>query len=413
MDVNGLWDVHVLEPATSEVPLLLLALANWYYGTAPHVPYVIGVDARFEQCQQQMWYRAHPRSGQNPLLCSFIFRVACLARLPIHLVFCYDGKERPCTKRGREVRTSDHWMVCPTRRILNAFNIPWLMAPGKAEAQLAQMSQAGMIDAVMTDNSNAFVFGAHTVLRNSSLTPGDSIKVYTIDAIKQYMLCMKGGGIADCEDQGLRRCGNNTALGLVRCGAGKGLHHALQLRNHLAHDPTKMMGCLHPSIAASLPNTFLPLDTARIYLEPVVIPSVDVPPVGDPRPPNELLGWEDRDKLLETFCSTIWPAVVLKEILLDLRRCSPNSIRSSLWVWMPLRIFDCWTHTMFLGTSAVTPPLQATMLRDEGEREVLLETTDAGYCLDLGVIDLTVDEFPSPAAGPSTLWPVIDLTQDD
>ncbi|KIK77442.1 hypothetical protein PAXRUDRAFT_17495 [Paxillus rubicundulus Ve08.2h10] len=68
---------------------------------------------------------------------------------------------------------------------------------------------------------------------------------------------------------------------------------------------------------------------------------------------------------------------------------------------------------MFLGTSAVAPPLQATMLCDEGKREVLLETTDAGYCLDLGVIDLTVDEFPSPAAGPSTLWPVIDLTQDD
>ncbi|KIK71803.1 hypothetical protein PAXRUDRAFT_22813 [Paxillus rubicundulus Ve08.2h10] len=93
MDVNGLWDVHehslsfyffssslffwssvtwltptptslchqVLEPATSEVPLLSLALANRHYGTAPHVPYVIGVDASvwFEQCQQQMWYRGH------------------------------------------------------------------------------------------------------------------------------------------------------------------------------------------------------------------------------------------------------------------------------------------------------------------------------------------------------------------
>ncbi|KIK75788.1 hypothetical protein PAXRUDRAFT_784521 [Paxillus rubicundulus Ve08.2h10] len=204
-------------------------------------------------------------------------------------------------------------MICPTWCILNAFNIPWLTGPGEAEAQLAQMSQAGVIDAVMTDDSDTFVFGAHTVLRKPS---------------PSWHCC--GGDY----DKGLYGCGNNTALGLVQCSAGKGLRHALQLWNHLAHDSTKMMGRLHPSISASLPNTFPPLDTARLYLEPVVIPSVDVPPVGDPQPPNvhmlavlvwELLGWEDRDKLLETFCSTIWPIVVLKEILLDLQRCSPNS----------------------------------------------------------------------------------------
>lgn len=74
-------------------------------------------------------------------------------------------------------------MVKPTQRLLNAFNVQWIMvsffsffslssisilaiqAAGEAEAQLALMNGAGIIDAVMTDDSDTFVFGAQTVLR--------------------------------------------------------------------------------------------------------------------------------------------------------------------------------------------------------------------------------------------------------
>jgi len=38
-------------------------------------------------------------------------------------------------------------------------------APGEAEAQLAHMNKMSVIDAVMMDDSDAFVFGARTVLR--------------------------------------------------------------------------------------------------------------------------------------------------------------------------------------------------------------------------------------------------------
>ncbi|KIJ11020.1 hypothetical protein PAXINDRAFT_16042 [Paxillus involutus ATCC 200175] len=122
MGVNGLWEI--LEPASTEVSLLSLALANRYRGRPPHAPYTIGVDVSiwFEQCQQQTWHRAHPRSGQNPQLRSFIYRVARLARLPLHFVFCYDGEARPHTKRGKNVSPGTHWMTRPTQRILNAFN---------------------------------------------------------------------------------------------------------------------------------------------------------------------------------------------------------------------------------------------------------------------------------------------------
>ncbi|KAF9232770.1 PIN domain-like protein, partial [Melanogaster broomeanus] len=81
------------------------------------------------------------------------------------LIFCYDGEPRPRTKWGKNVLPGAHWMTRPTQHILNAFNIQWVIAPGEAEAQLALMNKDGMINAVMTDDSDAFIFGAPAVLR--------------------------------------------------------------------------------------------------------------------------------------------------------------------------------------------------------------------------------------------------------
>ncbi|KAG2358112.1 hypothetical protein BDR07DRAFT_1379656 [Suillus spraguei] len=49
MGMNNLWEL--LEPAAKTVPITLLALQDRYVGPAPHLPYVIGVDASgwFEQ----------------------------------------------------------------------------------------------------------------------------------------------------------------------------------------------------------------------------------------------------------------------------------------------------------------------------------------------------------------------------
>lgn len=80
----------------------------------------------FEQCQQGKWHRAHAQTGMNPALRTFLFRLSRLARYPVKLVFCYDGEQRPKIKRGHRVSTKDHWMVDPTQRILNVFNMQWL-----------------------------------------------------------------------------------------------------------------------------------------------------------------------------------------------------------------------------------------------------------------------------------------------
>lgn len=116
-------------------------------------------------------------------------------------------------------------MVKPTQHILDVFNTQWITAAGEAEAQLALMNSTGVIDAVLTDDSDIFVFGAKTVLRNSTLLT-DMIKIYTASAIQDKIdhrltgdafitmaICCGG----DYDKNGLLGCGRETALGLVRC----------------------------------------------------------------------------------------------------------------------------------------------------------------------------------------------------
>jgi hypothetical protein len=51
------------------------------------------------------------------------------------------------------------------------FNRYHSQAPGEAEAELAQLSKLGKIDAVLTDDVDALVFGATKILRKSVVFP--------------------------------------------------------------------------------------------------------------------------------------------------------------------------------------------------------------------------------------------------
>ena len=138
----------------------------------------------------------------------------------------------------------------------------------------------------------------------------------------------------------------------MQCGVGGQLHetlvgvHGMPLEpgmfskwrqdvcRHLAHDPTNSIGRLRPSVTALLLDSFPSPDIIQLYLKPAIMLSINLSHIDVPRPPDlpalanlvqELLGWEDGVKMLQDFQSKIWPVVVLKEVLMDLWRISPNS----------------------------------------------------------------------------------------
>ena len=49
--------------------------------------------------------------------------------------------------------------------MLDIFGIEWREAKGEAEAELAFLNSVGIIDAIMTDDVDAFLFGATTIIR--------------------------------------------------------------------------------------------------------------------------------------------------------------------------------------------------------------------------------------------------------
>ncbi|KAG1886936.1 PIN domain-like protein [Suillus fuscotomentosus] len=428
MGINNLWEL--LEPAAKTVHITSLALQDRYVGPAPHLPYMIGVDTSgwFEQCQQGNWHRAHTQTGQNPALRTFLFCLARLTQFPVQLVFCYDGNQRPDVKQGHKVSSREHWMVKPTQRILDVFHTQWITAAGEAEAQLALMNSADVIDAVLTDDSDIFVFGVKTVLRNSTLSM-DTIKIYTASAI---------------QDKIDHRLTGDAFITMAICCGGD-------------YDKASLITQAHVTSLAELAKLQLPASPDLAQLASVI---------------QQFLGWDSK-KLLNTFHTTIWPVVILHELLEDLANNSPRSDELSLAsgctravflnrvsrpqktlvgisghntdvptdmlektmmqlleepalgcqdditsshkyvrVWLADRIYDCWVKTMFLSSSGdlcTKSSLPSTSHAVHQLSVYPVSNSGPPASSSMSIIDLTEDEDAMAFAGGA----IIDLTGDD
>lgn len=153
-------------------------------------PLRIAIDAAIWNFQNQAG-----QGGANPALRTLFYRLLKLLALPIHPVFVYDGKNKPLTKRGKTV--SAYGTCIPnemSKKLVQLFNYPHHTAPGEAEAECAFLQKHGIVDAVMSQDVDAIMFGSGMTLRNWSKESTRGNKTAThVDVLRPLEVKDKSG----------------------------------------------------------------------------------------------------------------------------------------------------------------------------------------------------------------------------
>ncbi|TFK69797.1 hypothetical protein BDN72DRAFT_819685 [Pluteus cervinus] len=361
MGVPNLW--RYLLPAQKTRSLTELAVSEGFEDNKNGLRgFRIGIDASI-----WLFHAEYGREGENPELRTIFFRCATLMNAPFLPLFVFDGPKRPHVKRGKEIKRLPHKLVPGVKAIVEAFGYEWRTAPGEAEAELASLNHLGIIDGILSDDVDTFLFGATTVIRNSSNNlsgnksnpalnaagKDDKNHAHTFrmeDITKHSDIQLTRGGLilfallsgGDYDQSGLSGCGHRTAYGIARCGFGDTLFEAaltldraalsdflVNWRNQLRHElRTNSQGLLKTkqgTLANRLPESFPDIDILLSYTNPITSVSLGRaddfdkitwskdPDIGKLAAVCEFyFEWGYEESIIKRFRTVIWHGAVLR-----------------------------------------------------------------------------------------------------
>ncbi|XP_060643316.2 flap endonuclease GEN homolog 1 isoform X1 [Anolis sagrei] len=267
MGVTSLW--QILEPVKEHVPLSSLKGKT------------LAVDLSLWVCEAQM-VKKMMGIVKKPHLRNLFFRLSSLTLMGIHLVFVMEGdapklKANTMEKR-KEIRFGPSKKPGTTRtgrshfksflkeclEMLECLGVPWVQAAGEAEAMCAYLNSNGYVDACITNDGDAFLYGAQTVYRNFTMNTKDPhVDCYSISAIEEKLGCSRESliGLAillgcDYLPKGVPGVGKEQALRLISTLKGQSLLQRFEYwKDHFQSDyippvPVKKLPhcavCHHP-----------------------------------------------------------------------------------------------------------------------------------------------------------------------
>ncbi|KAJ7137295.1 PIN domain-like protein [Mycena filopes] len=290
-------------------------------------------------------------AGDKLVLEKFFYQLCQFSLAPLTLVFIFDGPGRPPIKRGTRVIYRPGWLDQQLKVLITAFGYYYYDAPGEAEAELAHLNRNGKIDGIITEDSDALVFGAKCVIRAPGSLVKDAALFFTSHAI-EHAVSLDEGGLLLCAlilggdyDDGLNGAGPAVAQALARAGFGrdlivivrscKGIDLSRRLdawRGRVRQElRTNSLGWLSrrlPRLAESIPDTFPNSQVAELYLNPLtsyspaftgVKPDVRLWLPAEPSIAelsvfcSTQFGWNG-EHLLKKFNSTLWPGIAFRMI---------------------------------------------------------------------------------------------------
>lgn len=182
------------------------------------------------------------RGGRNPEIRTLFYRLLKFLALPIHPLFVYDGKNKPPFKRGKAVSGQGNAPIIQiSKRLIDLFRFPRHEAPGEAEAECANLQRAGIVDAVMSNDVDAMMFGSKMTIMNfskesGSTTSASHVTCYRmgnqantpnvdLDRPGMVLFAMLSGG--DYLPSGVPKCGSKLAAEISKAGFGLDLLEAI------------------------------------------------------------------------------------------------------------------------------------------------------------------------------------------
>ncbi|KAL2366522.1 hypothetical protein RJZ56_000567 [Blastomyces dermatitidis] len=246
------------------------------------------------------------KGGTNPELRTLFYRLVRLTGLPVHPLFVYDGPQRPTYKRGkligRNTGVGDLGRVIRrSKYLIDLFRFPHHTAPGEAEAECARLQTSGVVDAVMSNDVDAIMFGSKVTIMNfskensSGTNAATHVTLYrtegTGDEEKPNVPLDRGGMIlfallsgGDYLPAGVPKCGPKLAGEIVQAGFGNELLQAIEgspsevamklgkwrerLQTELHENGEGYFRSKHKVV--QIPDNFPDLKVLRDYTHPVV-----------------------------------------------------------------------------------------------------------------------------------------------
>nr|XP_056712701.1 flap endonuclease GEN homolog 1 [Euleptes europaea] len=234
MGVTSLW--QILEPVKQHSPLSHLKGKT------------LAVDLSLWVCEAQT-VKKMVGVVTKPHLRNLFFRVSSLTRMGIRLVFVMEGdapklKADTMSKRSemrfgpshkpgaaRTGRSHFRSFLKECLEMLECLGIPWVQAAGEAEAMCAYLNAKGYVDGCITNDGDAFLYGAQTVYRNFTMNIKDPhVDCYSISSIEETLGCSRECliGLAillgcDYLPKGVPGVGKEQALKLIQTLRGQSL----------------------------------------------------------------------------------------------------------------------------------------------------------------------------------------------
>ncbi|XP_033752016.1 flap endonuclease GEN homolog 1-like [Pecten maximus] len=177
---------------------------------------VLAVDLSIWVCETQC-VKQMQGVVSKPFLRNLFFRILHLLQLGVQLVFVVEGEAPDLKKDVMQKRQQDRFRNKDTGfrgqayrgprggggkggrrnfnaclreccRMLDCLGIPYLHSNGEAEAFCAALNAAGLVDGCLTNDGDAFLYGARTVYRNFTMNTKDPhVESYSMNNIESNL----------------------------------------------------------------------------------------------------------------------------------------------------------------------------------------------------------------------------------